>query len=263
MNDRFEKEILYCEVCGEPLEKMIEGGPVFGMDRFHRQCLCERTKAEKEERERKLLEHAETVSRNRMICFSDRRMYDWTFANDDGTVPAMELARGYTSSFGEMMRENAGLLLWGGVGTGKTYIAASIANELIEQEYTVKMTNFATIINDLFSCGDKNEYVDALMRYSLLIIDDLGAERSTEYALENVYYVIDRRYRAGKPLIVTSNLYLDAIRNEVSIEKKRIYDRVLEMCVPVQVAGESKRAANASAKMELIKSLCLNDKIAG
>ena len=39
------------------------------------------------------------------------------------------------------------------------------------------MTNFSTIINDLFCCEDKNEYIDALVKYDLLIIDDLGAER--------------------------------------------------------------------------------------
>lgn len=128
----------------------------------------------------------------------DKTMYDWNFEHDDGTVPLMKLARKYVDSFPEMIRKSAGLLLWGDVGTGKTYMAACIANALIEQEYTVKMTNFATIINDLFASEDKNEYIECLMRCSLLIIDDLGAERSTEYAVENVFNVIDRRYRTGK-----------------------------------------------------------------
>lgn len=255
MSDRYGKEILYCEVCGEPLEKMIPGGPVLGMDRFPVKCLCPRTKYEKEERERKAREYAEIVSRNRMICFKDKTMYDWNFDHDDGTVSLMKLARKYVDSFPEMIHKSAGLLLWGDVGTGKTYMAACIANALIEQEYTVKMTNFATIINDLFASEDKNEYIECLMRCSLLIIDDLGAERSTEYAVENVFNVIDRRYRTGKPLIITTNLHIDTMRNETSIDKKRIYDRVFEMCAPVQMKGVSKRKASADSKIKLLREL--------
>ena len=239
MSDRYGKEILYCEVCGEPLEKMIPGGLVLGMDRFPVRCLCQRTKYEKEECERKAREYAEIVSRD----------------HDDGTVSLMKLARKYVDSFPEMIHKSAGLLLWGDVGTGKTYMAACIANALIEQEYTVKMTNFATIINDLFASEDKNEYIECLMRCSLLIIDDLGAERSTEYAVENVFNVIDRRYRTGKPLIITTNLHIDTMRNETSIDKKRIYDRVFEMCAPVQMKGVSKRKASADSKIKLLREL--------
>lgn len=158
-------------------------------------------------------------------------------------------------SFSEMIHKSAGLLLWGDVGTGKTYMAACIANALIEQEYTVKMTNFATIINDLFASEDKNEYTESLMRCSLLIIDDLGAERSTEYAVENVFNVIDRRYRTGKPLIITTNLHTDNMMNETSIDKKRIYDRVFEMCAPVQMKGVSKRKMSADNKIKLLREL--------
>lgn len=255
MSDRVGKEILHCNVCGEPLEKMIPGGPILGMDRFPTMCLCQRTKHEKEEKERREREHFDTVSRNRMICFRDKSMYDWNFDNDDRTVPNMKLAKNYVDSFPEMLHKSAGLLLWGDVGTGKTYMAACIANALLEQEYTVKMTNFATIINDLFASEDKNEYIDCLMRCSLLIIDDLGAERNTEYAVENVFNVIDRRYRTGKPLIITTNLELDTLLDEKAIDKKRIYDRVLEMCVPVRLTGISKRKENADDKMKLLKEL--------
>lgn len=89
----------------------------------------------------------------------------------------------------------------------------------------------------------------------LLIIDDLGAERSTEYAVENVFNVIDRRYRTGKPLIITTNLHIDTMRNETSIDKKRIYDRVFEMCAPVQMKGVSKRKLSADNKIKLLREL--------
>lgn len=195
------------------------------------------------------------ISRNRSICFADNKMYEWNFKNDDRSVPAMVHTRNYVDKFKLMLEDNIGYLFWGGVGTGKSYMAACIANALLDKEYTVKMTNFATIINDLFCCEDKNEYIDALVKYDLLIIDDLGAERGTEYAVENVFNVIDRRYRSGKPLIITTNLHLSMLTNEQSLDKKRIYDRILELCIPVCVNGVSKRTATAKEKMKEMQEI--------
>lgn len=255
MEERMGKEIAVCEVCGEPVEVMMpEMYRSLGMDRHPRMCLCRRTKHEAEETERQRREYETTLERNRSLCFASKKMLSWNFANDDGSVAAMSRAKKYVEHFEEMKANHTGLLLWGGVGTGKSFMAACIANALLEKGYTVKMTNFATIINDLFCCEDKNEYIDSLMKFTLLIIDDLGAERGTEYATENVFNVIDRRCSSGKPLIVTSNLDLAAIKNEQMLDKARIYDRVLEMCVPVCVKGVSKRRSIAEDKMEQMKT---------
>ena len=68
------------------------------------------------------------------------------------------------------------------------------------------MTNFATIINGIFSATDKNDYVNAICGYDLLIIDDLGVESHSEYRMEGLFNVIDRRACSGKPMIITTNL---------------------------------------------------------
>ena len=105
------------------------------------------------------------------------------------------------------------------------------------------MTNFSRILNALSSLqwGDRNQYIDNLNQYSLLIIDDLGIERNTEYAKEQVYNIIDERYKAKLPLIVTTNLTLDELKDSKELAYRRIYDRVLSMCVPVSFQGESHR----------------------
>lgn len=121
-------------------------------------------------------------------------------------------------------------------------MAGCIANALIEQEVSVLMKNFATILNDLNShYADRNEYIQSLCRNRLLIIDDLGMERGTDYGLEQVYNVIDARYRSNKPLIITTNLTLNEMQNETNIDRKRIYDRVLAMCMPMQIQGTHMR----------------------
>ena len=183
-------------------------------------------------------------------------MLDWNFENDDGRAPQMHYAHRYVERWQTMRAENLGLLLWGGVGTGKSFLAGCIANALMEQEVPVRMTNFARILNELNSSfSGRNDIVDKLCRYPLLIIDDFGMERGTEYALEQVYNIVDSRYRSQKPLIVTTNLTLDEIRHPQDTAHARIYDRILEMCVPISCIGASLRKENAQKKLESMKSL--------
>lgn len=81
------------------------------------------------------------------------------------------------------------------------------------------------------------------------IIDVLGAERSIEYVVENVFNVIDnRKYCYGKSLIITTNLHLFIRTNEQSLDEKRNYDRILELCIPVCVNGADKRAVPAKGR---------------
>lgn len=203
----------------------------------------------------KEFERIQRLNMLKSLCFEDHALYSWTFEKDNGKNPVMKVARDYVSKWSDFASKNAGLVLWGDVGTGKTFFAACIANALVEQNVSVKMTNFSTILNDLFAESDKNKYLDRLNKHSLLIIDDLGIERGTEYALEQVYNVIDTRYKSGKPLIVTTNLTLDELKFPTDIPHKRIYDRVLGMCVPVMFNGMNFRKEEATAKMEAAKKL--------
>ena len=126
----------------------------------------------------------------------------------------------------------------------------------MEKEIPVRMTNFAAVLNDLSgSYEGRNAYIARLCRYPLLILDDLGMERGTEYALEQVYNVIDSRYRSRKPLIVTTNLTLDEIRHPQDTAHARIYDRLLEMCVPISCIGVSFRKETAQEKLERLKEM--------
>jgi DNA replication protein DnaC len=97
--------------------------------------------------------------------------------------------------------------------------------------------------------------VDRLCCCPPLIIDDFGMERGTEYALEQIYNIIDSRYRSRKPLIVTTNLTLDDIRHPQDTAHARIYDRLLEMCVPVSCIGVSFRKETTQEKLERLKEL--------
>ena len=203
----------------------------------------------------KEFERMQRLNMLKSMCFQGSALYGWTFENDNGKNPLINKAKTYADKWSDMLSKNIGLLLWGEVGTGKTYFASCIANALVENCVSVKMTNFSTILNDLFYENDKNRYISRLNNHNLLIIDDLGIERDTEYALEQVYNIIDARYKSNKPLIITTNLSITEIKNPVDTAHKRIYDRVLEMCVPIKFDGENFRQQKATEKMEAIKTI--------
>ncbi len=81
----------------------------------------------------------------------------------------------------------------------------------------------------------------------MLVIDDLGVEHSTKYAMEQMFTVIDSRYRSKNPLIVTTNLKLEEIKNPPGLAHARIYDRILERCAPVPFSGKNFREEGAKA----------------
>ena len=104
------------------------------------------------------------------------------------------------------------------------------------------VTNFARLVNTISGMyGGKQEYIDGLNQFDLLVIDDLASERDTEYMGEIVQNIIDARYRSGLPLIVTTNLTSEELKFPAEIRKQRIYSRLFEMCVPVEVTGTDRR----------------------
>lgn len=232
-----EDGLMYCGKCNTRRQKRIELLGELRTVPVMCKCMVDEYEAEKV-RDRK-----KRIDRARRLSLMEEADAECTFDNDDRKNPALSDAmRRYADGFYQMRQQNIGLLLHGPVGTGKTFYAACIANALLEKEVSVKMTNFTRIINDMQSTFDgRQEYLDSLNQNNLLIIDDLGVERESEYMQEQVYNIIDARYRAGRPLIVTTNISLEEIKNPKNVQRQRIYDRVLELCHPVKVEGTSRR----------------------
>ena len=94
-----------------------------------------------------------------------------------------------------------------------------------------------------------------ILRLAHHMIDDLGIERDTSYAKEQVYNIIDSRYRSGLPMIITTNLTMDKIKNPEDIENLRIYDRILERCFPIEVSGGNRRRKAVREDYDAMKNL--------
>ena len=250
-----EDGLLYCGKCRTPKQFRMDAPPLEGRLLPH-PCRCEQERLDREAAEQEARRHHQAVADLKRRGFTDPAMRGWTFANDNGKCPQMKHAHFYVENWTAMQEENIGYLLWGGVGTGKSYFSGCIANALMEQEVAVRMTNFALILNDLTaSFKGRNEYIARLCRAPLLILDDFGMERGTEYGLEQVYNVVDSRYRSRRPLIVTTNLSLQDLQHPKDTAHARIYDRLLEMCAPIRFSGENFRRATAQDKLARLKNL--------
>ena len=242
-----EDGLLYCGKCNTKKQTRVT---ILGKEKTpFCICRCEVERREREEEERKRQEFEKRVKEYRRMGFPESDMQYWNFANADGSNDRiMTAARNYVDNFKEFRKSGKGLLLFGTVGTGKTYAAACIANALIDKGYPVLMTNFARIANTVSGMWEgKQEYYDSLNRFPLLILDDLATERKTEYMGEIVYNIIDSRYRSGLPMIVTTNLTPEELKHPTDISYQRIFDRILERCHPVKVDGTSKRKEKLKA----------------
>ena len=251
----YEKDgLLYCGKCHTPKQKVIEVGgwrktvPVM--------CKCEDARYKAEEEARRKQKEWESVERARTSGIQDKKMLAMRFDADDQQSPELsKMMHRYVDHWQEMKDENQGLILCGDVGCGKTFFAGCIANALIEKHVPVLCTDFVKILAAMQFCEDRNTYLNGLDRYHLLIIDDLGAERQSDYALETVFAVINGRVKSGRPMILTTNLSVGELKNLADLRYKRIYDRILEMCLPIAVKGVSRRGKIGADKAERAKKI--------
>ena len=248
--DYIKDGLLHCGKCNTPAECRM----IFHGEEIIFPTWCECAKLAADERERRSAEAQRSVraAELRRLSLMNGRLSECTFAgaNKDGeNSRSMIICERYAEKFPKMLADNRGLLLFGSVGTGKTFAAACIANALLERNYSVVMTSLVTLIDGADDIIRRMDDID------LLILDDLGAERSTDYGFERIYAVADARYRSGKPVIYTSNLPLETFKRSEDIRCARIYDRVLERCYPVEFRGVSRRKREARRGFEEMNEL--------
>jgi len=243
---------LCCGVCGEPKEAFLTWPGAEKPVKRPALCACGRARQAEKKQAQAARDHAALTEQLRRECFPEgapEAELGEALVNPE----ALEACRKYAEHWQEAAREHMGLLLWGGVGTGKSWMAAAIANRLIEQEHRVQMRNMSWYLN--CSGEDRAERLADVAMPELLILDDLGIERSSDFGMEILFDVIDRRCRCGKPLIVTTNLTLGMLQNPGELRLQRIFDRILEMCIPVCFTGGSLRVRKRKELLDRFRRL--------
>lgn len=227
--------IWHCYICRKPKTRIMQfAGATW---EIHQLCDCELAQYKKERsaffKEQKKIR----IDNLRHMAFSDERFRRCTFDTDDGSnTNLMTIAKNYVEKFPKALEQGKGLVFCGTVGTGKTFAAACIANALLDRGYACMVTNFETISNVLQSCYEERyRFIEELNTFDLLVIDDLGAERNTEYMQKGVVNtIIDNRYRSMKPIIITTNLTKEQFCNPKEVDSARIYSRLKEICFFVE-----------------------------
>ena len=249
-----EDGLVYCGKCGSRKQLRVKFGDKTHVVRCV--CKCESKELEEKKRQEEYEEQMRRINRLKEASMMDKKYREVTFDKyevREENKKVFEMAKKYADRFQDMYKKNQGLLLYGPVGTGKSFTAACIGNYLLNNAKPVIMTSFVKILQDIWENDREAEYITILNSASLLIIDDLGTERETDYALEKVYNIIDSRVRANKPMIITSNLELNDMMECEDIRKKRIYDRILECCYPMYVGGKSFLMMKAAQRFDEMK----------
>lgn len=263
--DWFDEEgHLVCGTCGErkTADKVLPGVSELEIEghvtRVGVACRCIREQTERERELDRKKEHRELVEKILREGMADNAYRSMVFERDD--APDSENSRSvhaYVDAWQEVRKNNLGMLLHGGVGTGKTFYACCVANALAEQELGVLVATTPELISRMtgFS-GAREETVAHIQRVSLLVLDDFGAERNTEFSVEQMFSILDARYRSGKPLIVTTNLSEREMNTMQDPRYQRICDRILEMCpIRLRVGGKSRRQSGYNARRDLAREV--------
>ena len=258
--------ILICGKCREPRQRFMLFDDPTDDDPEHKSelkvvtmCRCEREEEEREKRKEEAAKDMEKIQRLRNASLLDEKLRGATFDAFKLTKyneRNLKLCRRYAMKFDQMVEKDQGLIFWGSVGTGKSFAAACIANYLLERKVPVVMTSFVKLL-EVFQSGraEETSILNRLGYAKLVIFDDLGAERGTDYALEKVYNIVDSRYRKSLPMILTTNLTIEEMKSEVDMRYRRIYDRVFETCYPMQFTGPSWRMKEASRRYKDMEEL--------
>jgi DNA replication protein DnaC len=174
-----------------------------------------------------------------------------SFLDRNGSETAYKIAMKYVKTFKEWNGES--LMIWGDPGNGKTHLAAAIVNELSKKGYIVVFQSVPELlqrIRSTFNSENKEnetQIMRALLECDLLILDDIGAEKTTEWVEEKLFNIIDGRYRKELPTLYTSNLQPKELQNQVG---KRSYDRMVETSLTVENKAESYRREIAKQRLQ-------------
>lgn len=229
-----ENGILRCGECGEPKRRsIICCGKSYTIPAA---CSC----VQEREQERQAKERAGQLEKRRTTAFAEPCLRKVFFSADDAPDSyASRAAREFAESFER--DKNQWLLFFGPCGTGKTFLAACIANAVIDRGFSVLFTSISEIESDLWAAKDKSEVYGRLKRFDLLVIDDLCAERNTPYMNEIAFNVIDGRYRACKSTVVTTNLTGEQLMSQDITDRGRIYSRLCQYSRAIMMNGDDRR----------------------
>lgn len=259
--DYYSKEgILMCGKCRTPRRDFVDILKNGSRVEVAINCKCRAEQEDAKKLQEKCIEKQKRItllkSKSRISDKYKSATFETAYETEDRK--AVMFCKHYAENFESFKEKDKGLLLYGTNGNGKTFTASCVCNHLLDNLHSVLATSFVEMLDKFSSFnddGDKGEYRDRLESVELLLIDDMGAERTTEYALETIYRIIDKRYQCLKPVIITTNLDINDMLTCTDRSLKRIYDRLFEICYTVEFKGPSLRVQMAAKGYEEMQKI--------
>jgi DNA replication protein DnaC len=158
--------------------------------------------------------------------------------------PQVQVVRRFVRDIDENLDAGRGLWFYGSVGTGKTTLAMLVSRSALDAGRSVAIYSLPRLLAEIratFETDSEGSYVDFLDRLAavdLLHVDDVGAERTSDWVLEQLYAIVNARYEDERSVIITTNLERDALVDQI---KERTVSRLEEMCTLVPLYGEDAR----------------------
>ena len=260
-NDKMHKQ---CKFCGKLLDlkdymALYENNYIENIATAYSRCNCDEANKiwkrydefiEKEKLKEFNLKQIEKLFQNNNL---GKRQLNSTFENykiNYKNKKAYENAKKYANKLinGET---DKGLFITGTYGVGKTYLASCIANETIKNKNTVvfgTLIQLLDYIKDTYKDSDMSdkEYLNLYSSVDLLIIDDLGKEKPTEWVLEKLFLIVNNRYNNYLPIVITTNYNRNQLRERLCVNKNysmvdSIISRLYEMCGGIEIKDEDHR----------------------
>ena len=226
-----------------PLGVCDGSGWILGPEDVARPCECRERRAAK----RRARGVASAIPRKyRTVSFDAPPVSN--MERQPATAPVYRAVKEFVDSIGERLAEGEGLWLMGDVGTGKTTLAMLVSKAAVEAGHTVAIYSLPRLLSRIRRTYDAEvgeqsylEFFERLTEVDLLHIDDLGAEKRSDWVLEQLYAIINERYETQRSVVVTTNLTQEDLEEQIG---PRTVSRLVEICGdPLPLFGDDMRYA--------------------
>ena len=159
-------------------------------------------------------------------------------------APQVQVVKRFVRDIDANLDGGRGLWFYGSVGTGKTTLAMIVSRAALDAGRSVAIYSLPRLLAEIratFESDSEGSYVDFLDRLAavdLLHVDDVGAERTSDWVLEQLYAIVNARYEEERSVIITTNLERDELVEQI---RERTVSRLEEMCTLVPLYGEDAR----------------------
>ena len=245
-----------CKFCGKDLKPI-------GLDYLYtnvsselieyERCTCKESKSYWKDidfriQEQKKKEHyREMIGQFYSQNYISKRLKDYNFNNfkvTDVNKKEVAIAKDYANKCINNEQEN-GLIITGNSGVGKTHLAASISNELIRKNKLVlmgRLTSLLDMIKETFRDNSKseNELIELFSNVDMVVIDDLGTEKISSWALDKLYTIIENRNENKLPIIITTKFDKEGLLHRfIQSNDKELSNAVIQklyqMCYGIEL----------------------------